>query len=321
LIGHQPSPFAVFLADPHNISLCRRISRYIIIFTLNREGFRKMIVEGTTARWDVELDGYFWIEPHEGAESLSPEGEALLFPRSWKRDPFKNRSYSISPMEFPNLFHILARTEPTRDGVLEFANRFGLLGLPGGWVDTGVHLPEKWIGPTAGDHGSDQATIKTLGSIRVPGEALKDWRYEIEAIALACDCWAALRGEEEQEYRELERALRDGKRDGKRIFGVHPDSHSPISDALQSLVTNHLSERISGFLRPKESGEGFDLRFKPLSLIGAIWLQLGQAIANGVWKDCRYCGTPFKPKNIKAEYCSDSHRQLAYQKRKAKKEG
>ncbi len=33
------------------------------------------------------------------------------------------------------------------------------------------------------------------------------------------------------------------------------------------------------------------------------------------WQICEYCGEPFKPESMKARYCSDNHRQMAYRKR------
>jgi hypothetical protein len=48
------------------------------------------------------------------------------------------------------------------------------------------------------------------------------------------------------------------------------------------------------------------------------WQDRGQVVREGldVYGNCKFCTKPFKAKRSSARYCSESCRQLAYQKRR-----
>lgn len=170
----------------------------------------------------------------------------------------------------------------------------------------------------------DHPIISKRGPVYVFAEPIGAWVKEIESIALACRCWSALRNEDQKELASLNGCLKpaEGPLPSEVAWAWPSDNppDNPVATAMEYLVTQGLRDRVSGILQRKEDGTGWEAEFRPLSLIGAIWLQLSQAIANGVWKDCKHCGTPFKPKNTRAEYCTESHRQRAYQIRTAERE-
>lgn len=270
-----------------------------------------MIVDASQLRQSVDTRGYEWFEPADTkvGKLVLPNAEPpFLVPKGMGRAPRPPMTYPIAPLKFSTLFHELATTPPTKEGIIEFANKFGFLGL-GGFVPADCNVQPH----TAIDRAD---TISKYGPFHIPGEPLSAWVAEIEPIALAYRCWSAIRNEDQEEIARLERLLRPSEGNPPSVIAWVAWTDHPIADALEHLINRGLKNRISGVLVRNADGSGWETVFTPQSLIGAIWLQFSQAVANGVWRDCEYCGVPFKPKSTLAKYCSDSHKQLAYQKRR-----
>ncbi len=293
-------------------------------FPRKREGFNEMIIDPQSMRRWVCRD-HEW---HAAPESSS---ERVLLPAG-NLPPYKNVKWErLWPLRIPKLFHKLAETPPTEEGIVEFANRFGMLGL-----SELVNIPKD----TVPDSGEPDPAVGRLASFLRFGEPLSAWQHEIEAIKLACECWSVIRHDDPVAFAGLQARIDSDPPPGplgwKWWALLEPPANEPSADflrpawepdelvllvpaALEVLISRALHGRISGRLCHLDNEAGWEVVLEPNNLIAAIWLEFAQAVADGNWKDCVYCGVPFKPKNRRAEYCSDSHRSLAYQKRKRAK--
>ena len=271
-----------------------------------------MIVDASGLCWSVDPQGYEWMgSPGGDAGGFFPSKEGSYLVHKGQGHKLRLvREYPLSPLEMPNLFYQLATTPPMPEGIVEFADRYGFLGA-------GTMVPVDWKPPI--DWGTELQT----GTYFIPGELISDWEHEIETIALAYRCWSALRNESQEELAALDKLLTTRETAPSFLGSAWPQNKppsDPVAASLEFLISRGLRDRVSGTLRRRADGAGWETNFSPSTLIGAIWIQFAQAVAEDVWKDCQHCGEPFKPKNRRAVYCSDSHRQLAYQKRKAKGE-
>jgi hypothetical protein len=261
-----------------------------------------MVVEGGGLTWTVELAGYrIWREPGTTDRLFdmviparlgewmdrghAPRGAVSEADERGSPPPPPGPAKTYEPMKIPDIFHRLAETPMTEAGIVGFANRFGLLG--------------QHAGRSVDDY--------------LVWDNFSFWRREISSLSLALRCWKALRDRDHAAFGGLVEEL------GKRyVFSPPVSSWSTIDAGLHGLVSEGLQSRVSGMLQRRQDGVGSALVFRTDTLIGAIWLQFGQVIAQGNWRDCAYCRVPFQPKKSSARYCSESHRQRAYQQRREK---
>ncbi len=270
------------------------------------------------------------IDPHALKWWIPPKG-ALRWVE-WSNNLFlekddsakaHDREWSYFPAENPILFHHFAVTEPTREGIIAFAQKFGLLGTSE-W-----DVSERPIDiNTNAEMRLDEILEITLATRGMVWELFKNWETEIEEIRVAYALWRALRKDDEAALHatfSLKRnwsfspaILQDPIWRGSQHFGIRNGAWHEIS-----YITTLAFERYSRTIRPKfdffdmAQQTGLSVKFAPRSLIMLIWLQFAQAAsASDRWKICDHCGEPFKPESMKARYCSDSHRQMAYLKRK-----
>lgn len=108
--------------------------------------------------------------------------------------------YPYKPLEEnPTLFLEFAETTPTRKGILEFANKYGML-LPNGETQVFSEAyrlregekPPKWVLGTDGllkDRENNKYAM-------VFGESLRFWQNEIQDMAFAVNVWEALKNED-----------------------------------------------------------------------------------------------------------------------------
>lgn len=310
-----------------------------------------MIVDASDLRWPVDSRGYEWYEPpRDGKFTMHSEGPFLIH-KGQGRDPRPITTFLLAPLSVATLFHELATTPPTEQGIVEFAKNCGFLGV-GDFVvadwqyDAMPSLPDAEMktllaemGLSAPDRETLDKTVKKMGDFHIPGEPFSAWVEEIKSIGIAIDCWEALRDADQERVDRLqemllrpppqdepatpEAAARAWAENYNPVAAAWPRNqppNDPIATALEYLVTEGLRDSVSGVLRRREDGSGWETQFAPLTLIGAIWLQFAAAVSGGIWKNCLYCGAPFKANNRKKIYCSDSHRTLAFQQRKAKGE-
>src|SRR4051812_15203651 len=87
--------------------------------------------------WSVPVSGYRWVKAHpdkiRARGSLRRAGtsihEDLSLGPGWYLVPREGGTRTYNPFESDTpIFRVFADTKPDRDGILEFANRYGCLG-------------------------------------------------------------------------------------------------------------------------------------------------------------------------------------------------
>ena len=262
-------------------------------------------------QWHVPEAGFHWAEvQREGGP------QQVLVPASL-------RSRSYEPLrEYTSLFREFASTDPTPDGVLAFANRYGLLGFRDRY--------EQVIPPEG-------------GAIRhIPTEPLGAWQQEIKKMKNTVGLWDMAQREDEA---GLSRHIRWSKDRSSVCVTYQPDLDWVDDDLMEELpepelftpgdvvvpalifvqgqVNGRLSweERVSPQLVYEARRGQLGLHFIPERLLGALWFQLAQAVGGDKrYRQCYGCGKWFElsPEVARSNRltCSDACRSRAYRDRK-----
>jgi hypothetical protein len=285
--------------------------------------------------WRVAKAGYSWVQSKPAFAASSQPAPFLTDGRPIGTAGFHVMEYQPL-VAFPGLFQVFADTEPSRDRIKAFADRFGPLG-----ADITTQIPL-----------SDQRNAKgvPLGT----GEPLAKWNDEILTMRFAIDIWEAARNgdlgrlEHVIHWTEDGRGVRihshpelaDGQLpdppyrvEGAWIAGIHlgDDVHGrfvqgdlvkPALHYVQSKVNEKLQARASPRLLWDQNRERLGLYIVPDGLIGALWLQFARAIErDSKFRQCAECGIWFElaPGTARADklYCSTPCRTKAYRKRQA----
>ena len=249
------------------------------------------LIKPSGLEWPLLLKGgYYWIDRPRDSYLVGhmPLDEKTAEPRP-------PRAYF--PANNPKLFIRFAYLEPTKEAVIAFAETFGDLGLECPIPDTERYDPEM--------------------GIPIHGDPLSVWLTEAHFLRQAYALWRALRqgaGDPiSQEYLS-DKAIRMEQEEGYYAA----DRHIAARQIIASILNERLDKyRATGFIELDSAGAGLELSFQPENLIGLIWLQFAQLVTAGYrWQACEYCGEPFRVESKRARYCSESHRQMAYRKRK-----
>ena len=277
--------------------------------------------------------GFRWIETHP----IPPTDQSRAWFLTAGREPGLRGvgGQSYNPLEErTGLFRSFADTEPSRDGIKVFAERFGSLG---GNTRTWVALNDE---PRNGGYA---------GAWSEPYTA---WRDEIVDMRRSVDLWEAARRGEAQ---RLEGNIRWTEDHSSVSFEAHPgltaserialgqgSFSSPIAERgdgilerfvpgdlvqpalffVQRLVNQHLRTRISPRLLWDERDTRLRLHLVPDGLVGALWLQFARAIENdSEFRRCAECDLWFElaPGTARSDklYCSNACRTKAYRRRRA----
>jgi hypothetical protein len=245
--------------------------------------------------------GYEWRRPKAyGAKYLSPGPKPTLIAcddDDWVLTtgrPFGNYGLARVVPE-PDLFRTFGHVKPSREGIKEFADRFGLLGLPQG--HGAAYLSVKHDRPPKSDGEA------FLGS----GELLSSWCDHIGAMSRAVDLWERSCDAESGNESALKSIIQWKEEDrvvycspyggGETIAGSEIYPHilqrlqrgglvRPAQFYLQRLIEEAQAAITARLLwRPpaKRSGvlavERLGLYFVPSNLLSCLWLQLAQAVA------------------------------------------
>lgn len=272
--------------------------------------------------WKVPYRGYEWrrfdLPPLERPDR--PLDRPFLVPCGELPVPVGESAKRYCPLiDTPHLFYVFATTSPTEEGMLEFANKYGTLGQSI-IIDYHSLLYRPAI---SYQQNSEIKETDDKGNFFVYGEDFTHWLNEIETISLAYRCWSAIKRQNPCEIDELKKHLfPKDKFHPAPLFGMLPpdEEKNPVGAALEHIVSRQLKYSLSGALGVNETGTGWELTISPSSLRDAIWLQFAQAVSDEAWSHCEYCQAPFKPKRRDARFCSESHRQLAHQRRRRLKE-
>lgn len=270
----------------------------------------------------VNEGGYQWVE---AIPETKPEGGTQ--PYLIKKVPLSHVPYN--PMEeHPALYRIFAGVKDTREGILEFANRYG--SLEGNVTE--------WV---------------MLSNRRAQGESLEAWRREIVAMRHVVEVWDMI-SKIKKDIKALSQYVRwSSGEEQEKIYFFRPgggenslfanqaspvtwfepieqgDVIKPARYFISELINRHLHGRVAAeMLWASEANDGHGdtpLYFLANGLIATLWLQAARAIdTKKHYHNCDICGTPFEtPKTSSVGkrpyklYCSDACRQRAYRQRKA----
>jgi hypothetical protein len=275
--------------------------------------------------WLVEESGYEWVKGHDLEWRLTARTSATP----------QRRLRPYIPLKGNGLFLKFAAVNPTRNGIKEFANRYGL-------------LFDKYADTDAVCRRPGQYTISQLF-----GTSLRMWRSEIEHMNLLVQIWRAVRGGQKRKLKKFivwagERAV------GYEFCGSHVwlatedinghllsrfragDVLRPAIYLLQREVNRRIAEnetsaykivprlawcpgpRIEGSTRPDHHQR---LVFQPTNLLAAMWLQFARAVTEEYrLRICEGCGEYFQvgkgARRMHARTCGDRCRQRLSRRRR-----
>jgi len=275
--------------------------------------------------WEVQKDGYTC----EVGSPVAREHQPLRVHEDVLRTSSENGSYLVSvettedqysPLkDSTGLFKIFAATAPTEEGILEFANRYGSLGLN---LQIWIHSP-----------GQDPQSF--------PGEPTALWFSQITLMRAALDLRQKAKAEDTE---GLEQILiwKDGD------VGFHSTDKEPYNNFRDWLLTDYYpnlpvqfsSEELIGpalgfvemivmlqvekfAISPRISLDPeklkFDFGLRPHNLLSAIWLQTALALVGEKdFQRCAWCETPFEVSTGRhgarknRRYCSDACKMRAW---------
>lgn len=262
--------------------------------------------------WEFNKTGYDFTEVQGNSNLL-------------KKQPVKETTYQVH-MQNGALFQTFAEVEPTEKGVKDFANQYGLLGI--------------------------SEPLKFDGKL-VKGEALTAWVHHITQMRRLTILWnRAKAGDTEWLSKNIYMpSFSNIISYAEPVGGVNPLMHlhslnsitvgeveplepgdliKPARALVARMVNRHLKQSVSPtlfFQSEDNDGQGeILLRFLPSTLLGAMWLQFAQAVAqDDRFFTCEVCGSWFVAKRMQGSkparhYCSNACSQKAYRARKGETE-
>lgn len=250
--------------------------------------------------WNVAARGYRWIS-QSGKRYLcaidaleQPDWPGMLgtYERTYR--PLEERT---------GLFREFVELKPTEAQILEFANRYGQLGLH-------VDLPHE----------------APFGLTLLRCETLEAWKQEIEDLTSAVSLWDALAAGRREELARFK-----GQFDLEQLplafqRRFHLDEDDPAMAALSAIQTRaeaRLIKNVAARLLFPGNRPRLRVCLTPLNLLGAIWLQFVAAVdVLKRFQKCAQCGAPFEisrdprtGKRIDARFCSTRCRVNQYRDR------
>jgi hypothetical protein len=252
---------------------------------------RIMADEMTDFLWRVSTSGYKWSDleaaPLMNADAL--EGKIRVLTDGVPLGVQYAFSRYTPLLEFSGLFRTFALdTEPTEDGILAFANKYGTLGL-----QASVLIPSL-------DGRSN------VGA----GETLASWTGELLDMRLAVNLWDAARHRNTSGLGRLVHWNDYGvyyQPDASRFAAIagkdtrpdilarleRGDLIAPAYWHLQRVVNEKLDRHnVTGRLlwdSSDRTGQQLTVRLVPKSLIGCLWLQLAKALEGKDYRQCENC--------------------------------
>ncbi len=149
--------------------------------------------------WRVNQNGYCWIEAIPQDRRHDPKAQPELFLTARKETSPPNLYDSLDRKK---LFRKFANTPPTKEGILDFANEFGMLG-PGSLIPFRERIREIII-----------LSPMTLGS----GESFIAWQIAILVMQQAVTLWDMVQNE------DIDGLSKHVQWDGKAaLYNSHPE--------------------------------------------------------------------------------------------------
>lgn len=253
--------------------------------------------------WSVAEDGYEWIRDPEGRDGWFLKWPNLDLKESRIHRTWKARFYA--PMQESGLFLRFAAIKPNRDGIQEFANRYGLLArgdlfeLPGEPLDFWVSSIRRLSHANSLWEMAKQADVRGLARfISWQGKGVD---YKSGNLGFGSR-WIAVKDD----------ALFDRFRPGDLI--------GPAWYQLQYIVNEQLASHVSPRLLWGSGHTRLGLHYVPVDLISALWLQLARAIdGDRKFNQCEECRNWFEiasPDGGRSDkkYCGSACRARAWRK-------
>jgi hypothetical protein len=261
--------------------------------------------------WDVPSEGFRWVDAYSFGRDVNSVVERFLVANSsqaWRR---------YWPLEdTPGLFRSFADLEPTEAPILDFASRYGALG-----ITQGIEIPASKPGPKSASSDEDETFDCDFGN----GERLAIWVDEIQGLKQVLRVWDALQVMDVdnlqcwfrvEDFHGALRAVYDPGEPLRRAVFTHERtpqstvtefqwylSHSEIRritedpstvalSFIRTVIEGRLREQVAARMVYQEQGEGGPLGVSlvPKTLLGSLWLQAAHSIEAGkAFGRCREC--------------------------------
>jgi hypothetical protein len=223
---------------------------------------------------DTALDEFVWSVPVEGFRWVAARADSKR--ERWLTDGqpvslLRRQERTYRPLkEQTGLFLMFAKMEPTEEGVLKFANRFGSL-----------------LGQTT---HAKQVTLRedTAAPASSWAEPLDLWQRESRDMRAATEVWAAIC---DNDRAGLERVLKAS------LLSDEAARNAPVEGPSWLWVTVNLRLAIHATLELRGDSTVPEVKLctSPKNLLGALWLQFSLAVeGRKEFRDCVHCGEPFE---------------------------
>jgi len=254
-----------------------------------------------------EIFDFRWPVSETGYKIMSGQPGGIM---NWQPDATKSESFVTHGVPIgearrsrfyhplvthPDLFLKFAASKPTEEGVLTFANHYGLL-------------------------KGDEVFATDQLNFGIHGDRLDDWKNEMKRMHETVALW---------EMQKVGRAKlanvirwREDRVSYRWTFGggtlaskeerphwfkrwKHGETQGPTLMLIQIEINGYLRDGVGAQIRWNAAGTGMDTYFVPKNLLGAMWLQFARAL---LWpkkyRPCQVCGDLM-------EISTDPHSQVA----------
>jgi hypothetical protein len=256
--------------------------------------------------WTVCIDGYDSIEV-----SCCGSDSSTHLAITSKGKPGYLRIRAYAPLaQVPGLHRTFAALTPQPFKIVEFANRFGLLGCP---VSSSYMRMES----SAVERG------------RREPELLTDWIAQSQKLKDALSLWDRTGTENREQLQggPQDRPPGDTRGVGRQSYSNHAETRETLNHLLSIVNQNLDALGVETRLVWDFNRELVKMTLVPRNLLGAIWAEFALAIgANRAANDyqrCEACGIFFEKRGLKradAVYCSNACKSRAYRNRSPKLE-
>ena len=239
--------------------------------------------------WDRDKKGYQWTEAPKDHPLVDSKRGPILNPCSFVEIEY------YQPFEDPGLFKLFANIEPTKEGVLAFAQKYGQIGAD---------------------------------------NSLLTWTEQIQAMRSAADLWDLVQRRDiiqlaflirwdshainfETDRGDVLIAGEDSMTHFKR-----PDPVRPALFHLQKIINRQLEGQASAKLLWAADYSRLHLHIMPTTLIGGLWLQFARAIEDNIgYRACeagcgRWIALHHGSARIDKRTCSPACRTALWRKQK-----
>jgi len=277
-----------------------------------------MIIDRSKLEWGCwRKGGYVWREQEWMDERGAGSDSYLVIPAWWEDPNFgyvddcdlPEAPYSYRPMENKTILKSFVNTEPTKEGVMSFVEKFGHLGIS-------EYHQKEGAKPVYGESYSDW--ISEISQVR---GVLANWRLVGSGEALnfggVGDGLGLRSSSLMAQLSDDEKRFLEPAKDGVVNFDAPFNSEIGRLLEIANAINSKLNVGIEPVAKINESADGISFALAPRRLINAIWLQVAQLVSpTSRFKMCGYCEEIFEAKSLKAQYCRQSHQQMAHRKRK-----